>query len=478
MSKPVEEDQNFEEELLNSDLYTEEGHWHVNAGGNTIHASRIPGFFRNLRWYAQSIYFFFFIGPYLQWNGQRSIYFDIPHRQFHLFGITVWPQDIWMLAVLLIMLAISLVAVTAIAGRVFCGYFCFHMVWVDWFTLVEKYLEGTPSKRRKLDAESWGLRKITLRLIKYVIWLSIGLFTAFTITAYFMDTKELLNGYLHLNAPPAAWGSLLINTIGVFVFTGFMREQVCFWLCPYARIQSVMIDRDTVWPTYDAKRGEPRTKYARGPKDSKAGDCINCNLCFNVCPTGVDIRNGMQEGCITCGMCIDACDTVMGKIKRPKGLIRYVSRNELSGKIVPGIYKRPRVIIYTTIILLALSGIVYGLNHIAPLEFTILHDRMPVYTEMSDGSIQNKYTIKILNKTPKDLLVSLNAEGVDGLKVISEQGEAFVLPAGKMIPFHVFLRVNQDVFKTSNLPVKFRVKGLENKEIDISYKSMLIGPKS
>jgi polyferredoxin len=194
MNKAAERDSNFEEELLTNEIYSEEGHWHVNVGNKTIHASRIKGRFRNLKWYAQSIYFFFFIGPYLQWNGQRSIFFDIPHRQFHLFGITVWPQDFWMLAVLLIMLAISLVAVTAIAGRVFCGYLCFHTVWIDWFTLVERYLEGTPSKRRKLDADPWGLRKISLRLIKYFIWLSIGLFTAFTITAYFVDPGELLRG--------------------------------------------------------------------------------------------------------------------------------------------------------------------------------------------------------------------------------------------------------------------------------------------
>lgn len=468
---------NFEEELRTSDLYSEEGHWYVNAGGKTIHAARVKGFFRNLKWYAQSFYLLFFIGPYLKFNGEKAIFFDIPHRQFHLFGLTIWPQDIWILALTLIAMAITLVGVTAIAGRVFCGYFCFHTVWVDWFTLIEQFIEGSPGKRRKLDGEKLSFKKISLKLVKYLIWISIALFTGFSFTAYFMHPGELISAYIHFDAPYAAWASLILMTTFTFVFPGFMREQVCFWLCPYARIQSVMVDKDSIVPTYDFNRGEPRTKYSSRSNNSSAGDCIDCNSCYNVCPTGVDIRNGLQEGCITCGMCIDACNIVMKKTGKPKGLIRYMSRHQVLGEPQPKLFKRPRVWIYSIIFLLSTSGIIYGLSHLDPVQFTVLHQRQPLYTKMSDGSIQNKYTIKLLNKTTADIVVDLKAEGHPSLEMTSDEQSRPVLKAGKMIPFSVFLRLPPGESTKKDIPVTFHVSAVDNPEINLKYKSVFVGPK-
>jgi len=455
------------------DLYADAAHWHVNTGDETIHAKRIPGRFRNYKWYASLLWVIFFIVPYFRWDGQQAILFDIPHRQFHFWSLTIWPQDVWMLALILILLAMTLFGVTAVAGRVWCGYFCFQTVWTDWFTWLEDKIEGNPIQRRKLDAAPWSMHKLRLKLVKHSLWLLISILTGVTFAAYFSDAYDMWYRYLTLDAPLIAWVVLAAFVSGTYLLAGFMREQVCFWLCPYARIQSVMVDKDSEIPTYDESRGEPRGKL-RGKGSEERGDCIDCKLCVGVCPTGVDIREGMSEGCITCGMCIDACDSIMDKVNRPHGLIRYASGKEMEGEALPALFKRPRVITYSAILMLSIGGILYGLTHIAPVELSIVHERQPLFIQMSDGSIKNKYTIKAVNKTPADLHVKISISSADGVEIASDKGKHAVLKTGEVIPFHVFLTAKPGALKNKRTPVRFVLESLEAPAIRLEYESVFI----
>jgi cytochrome c oxidase accessory protein FixG len=456
------------------DVYADAVHWHVNTGGETIHAKRMPGRFRSYRWYASALWILYFVTPYIRWEGHQAILFDIPHRQFHFFALTIWPQDVWMLSLVLILLAMTLFGVTAVAGRVWCGYFCFQTVWTDWFTWLEDKIEGSPMQRRKLDAAPWGIRKIRLKLFKHTLWVLIALLTGISFAAYFNDAFDTWHRYLTLDAPLVAWVVLAAFFFGTYVFAGFMREQVCFWLCPYARIQSVMVDKDTELPTYDVSRGEPRGKVG-GKGSEQRGDCIDCRLCVGVCPTGVDIREGMQEGCITCGLCIDACDSMMDKVHRPRGLIRYASRKEMEGETLPPLFMRPRVIAYSAIFILAVGGILYGLTHIPPVELSVVHERQPLFIQMSSGDIRNKYTIKAFNKTPDDMHIKFTVSGADGVRIVGDTSD-IVLPAGKMIPFHVFVEAHPSDLKDKKTPLRFILEGLESPALRMEYGSVFIKP--
>jgi len=458
-------------------LYDDAGHWHVNTGDETIHAKRIPGFFRNLKWYAAATWLVYLTMPYVRWNGQQGILFDIPHRQFHIFSLTIWPQDIWVLSLILILLAITLFGVTAVAGRVWCGYFCFQTVWTDVFTWIEDKVEGNPIQRRKLDAAPWGVRKIRLKIFKHALWFIISIVTGVTFAGYFADIFQLWHDYLTFEVPMIAWVVLAAFVFGTYVFAGLMREQVCFWLCPYARIQSVMVDKNSIIPTYDFRRGEPRSRLRSKTDGNPGGDCVDCQLCVGVCPTGVDIRVGLQEGCITCGMCIDACNSVMEKVGKPRNLIRYMSEREMQGEILPPLYKRVRVIVYSSIIMLAAVGILYGLTHITPFQLTVLHERQPLFIRMSDGSIANKYIIKAVNKTGAVAPVQIQVEGITGLSVIVNNGEPVLLPAENMIPFNVLVRVRPEELKKVDTPIRFTLTQTGGDELVLEYESVFIGPK-
>ena len=460
------------------ELYHEAEYWHVNTGGETIHAKRMPGLFRRIKWITMTVWLAFFLGPYLRWDGQQAILFDIPARQFHIFSITILPQDVWLLALVLLFFALLLAAVTSLAGRVYCGYFCFQTVWTDIFIWIEEKLEGPPSKRVKLDKAPWSFNKFRIKFIKHSAWLAIGLLTGISFTLWFGDAFQLWKAYLTLQAPIFAWG-----TVGVFVFfthlfAGFMREQVCFWLCPYARIQGVMYDRETILPTYDFDRGEPRGKLKKGSRaeGGEQGDCIDCKQCVAVCPTGIDIRHGQQEGCITCALCLDACDSVMDKIHRPHGLIRYASLDEVEGKPKVKLHHRPRVLIYFAIMAAAIGGIIYGLVNLGSLELKALHERQPLFVMQSDGSIQNKYVLKLLNKTDADMKVMLTVSGHAELKLVNA-GKLLTARQGRVTAHTVFLRIPGDKLKTERIPVTLRVENIEQQDLFAEYQSMFFGPK-
>lgn len=457
-------------------LYEEAGTWHVNTGGETIHAKRMPGRFRTLKWIAASVWLVFLLGPYLRWDGKQAITFDIPSRQFHIFDITIMPQDVWLLSMILLFFAILLAMVTSIAGRVFCGYFCFQTVWTDLFTWIEEKLEGQPAKRRKLDQAPWTGKKIAIKGLKHAIWILIGMLVGITFTLWFSDAPTLWVQYLTLDAPVEAWAAVGVFTFFTYLFGGHMREQVCFWLCPYARIQGVMYDSETILPTYDYRRGEPRGKLRKGEEESNKGDCIDCNQCVAVCPTGIDIRAGQQEGCITCALCIDACDSVMDKINKPRGLIRYASFDEIEGKPTVALYKRPRVLVYFSIVLLALSGFFYGLTHLGTLELRVLHGRQPLYSTPARGVIQNKFTLKVFNKTDQDIEVELLVEGLDNYEIRGVH-MPLVLRASQLNKFEIMLRTESDLLQSSSTPITFVIQKVGDEKVSARRGDNFMAPE-
>lgn len=459
-------------------LYHEHGEWATNLGEKTIHAKRMPGRFRTLKYITESFWLIFFFGAYLRWEGKQAILLDVNNRQFHIFELTILPQDIWMVSLLLLLLAMTLFAVTSVASRVFCGYFCFQTSWTDLFTWIEGKIEGSPNARHKLDAAPWNGEKILKKVIKHVIWLAIAILTGISFTVWFEDAHQYWHDLLNFNLSLIEWSVLIAFTLGTYILAGFMREQTCLWLCPYARIQAVMADSQTILPAYDEKRGEPRGRMHRGAKlDSTTGDCIDCYQCVQVCPTGVDIRQGQQLGCITCGLCLDACDSVMDKIGRPRGLIRYASLDELEGRPVKKLYQHPRTWVYVSIVLLSLGGIIYGLTHLGSLTLRVAPERQPLYVLMSDGSIQNKYTFKVLNKTGKDLMVKVRAEdGVPGQMIVGAEEPLRVIH-GKATSFTIFVKAPEKNIKDEVTKIEFYVENTEDPSMQAEYTTMFNGPK-
>jgi cytochrome c oxidase accessory protein FixG len=462
-------------------LYQEMEQWQVNVGGKTTHAKRMPGRFRTLKYITASLWLGFFLIPYIRWGDKQAILFDIPNRQFHFFSTTIMPQDMWMLSLLLLLLAMTLFAVTAVASRVFCGYFCFQTVWTDTFTWIEEKLEGSPFQRRKLDAGPWDARKIRIKVTKHVLWLTIAVLTGVSFSAWFTDSYEYWYSLTHLNLSLVPWVVLLMFIGGTYIFAGFMREQVCFWLCPYARIQAVMLDAQTVLPTYDFKRGEPRGKlhqYKEAGSESTKGDCIACFQCVQVCPTGVDIRDGQQIGCITCGLCIDACDSVMEKIGLPKGLIRYASLNEIEGRPVKKLYQKPRPLAYMLIFILATSGIVYGLSNLGSLKLRVIPERQPLFTELGNEMIENKYDVKVVNKQEKDRYVVVSVKSaLRGYQLIGAE-EPLLVKHGKDTAYTIYVKAPESGISSEITKITFRVQDRDDPKIFAEYDTRFNAPTS
>ncbi len=458
------------------DLYAEADYWHVNTGGQKIHAKRVPGRFRNLKSWAGAVWLVFVLGPYLRWDDRQAVLFDIPNRQYHIFGVTVLPQDFWMLSLVLLFFAILLAMVTSIAGRVYCGYFCFQTVWTDLFTWIEEKFEGLPQARRKLDDSPMSGGKVARKLAKHAIWFVIAVLTGVSFTSWFRDVFVLWRELVTLDAHITIWIAIAIFTAFTYLFAGRMREQVCFWLCPYARIQGVMYDPMTILPTYDFGRGEPRGKVGKGQQSSESGDCIDCHQCVAVCPTGIDIRHGQQEGCITCAMCIDACDSVMDKVGKPRGLIRYASLEEIDGKPATKPLQRPRVWLYLGIMVLAITGIVYGLSTISSIELKVLHERQPLYVRLSDGSIQNKYTLKVLNKTKDPLALKVTVSGHPGLQVTGTE-TPLTAENGRVSSQILFVRVPMAQIESETIDLTFGIEALNNPEYRSQRDSIFVSPR-
>lgn len=460
-------------------LYQEMEQWQVNAGGKTIHAKRVPGYFRKIKLLTASLWLGFFLVPYLRWGEKQAILFDIPNRQFHFFSTTIMPQDMWMLSLLLLLLAMTLFAVTAVASRVFCGYFCFQTVWTDAFTWIEAKLEGSPQLRRKLDAAPWDTRKIRIKTTKHALWLALAVLTGVSFSIWFTDAYEYWGNLTRFDISLVPLVVLLMFIGGTYFLAGFMREQVCFWLCPYARIQAVMIDAQTVLPTYDYKRGEPRGKlrqHETATQTAASGDCIACFQCVQVCPTGVDIREGQQIGCITCGLCIDACDSVMEKIGRPKGLIRYASLDEMAGRPVKKLYQHPRPLAYMLIFTLAMGGIVYGLTHLGSLKLRVIPERQPLFTELSNEVIQNRYDVKVVNKQATDRYVQVSViTALRGYRLVGAE-QPLLVKHGKDTSYTIYVKAPESGIDSEITPITFRVQDKDDAQSFAEYETRFNAP--
>ncbi|MFT6914762.1 MAG: cytochrome c oxidase accessory protein FixG [Motiliproteus sp.] len=456
------------------EIYTEVGQWHVSVGEEKIHPKRMSGRWRNWKGWASSVWLLFFLGPYLRWGDRQAVLFDFPAQKFHIFGLSLLPQDLWILALILLFFAILLAVVTAVAGRVFCGYFCFQTVWTDIYVRIEEWLEGKPLQRKKLDQAPWSLRKLRIKATKHALWLLIGLLTGISFVAWFMDAGDLWRGLFALALPSEASITIGAFIFGTYTLAGFMREQTCFWLCPYSRIQGVMVDEDTVMPAYDAVRGESRGRRNKGVADEHLGDCIDCHLCVAVCPTGIDIRDGQQQGCITCGLCIDACDSVMEKIGLPKGLIRYDSLNGLRGVPQAVWYKRSRVWTYLGILALAVTGGIWGLATLNALELKVIHHRQPLFVLQSNGAIQNRYRLKILNKTDQQLEARIAVSGAESLVVIGASESVRLLPSG-VTAQDVFVRIPPRSLDSRPRQLLFKITA-DRGQLEASRYSVFLSP--
>ncbi|MCG8427235.1 MAG: cytochrome c oxidase accessory protein CcoG [Chromatiales bacterium] len=444
----------------------------INTGSQKVHPKRMAGRFRTLKWWTASLWLIFFLGPYLRWNEQQAILLDIPARQFRFFNLAIFPQDVWILTFVLLFFVMLLILLTAVAGRVFCGFFCFQTVWTDLYMWIEERLEGPPRRRQQLDQAPWNAEKLLRKTVKHALWLMIAALTGVSFAAWFTDAHHLWQAYFSLQAHPAAWMVLAMFTAGTYLFAGFMREQVCFWLCPYARIQGVMYGENTALPVYDAQRGEPRQKLGAVKNQTNRGACVDCDLCVAVCPTGIDIRDGQQIGCITCGLCIDACDHVMGKLDQPKGLVSYKSLNSMRTGQGKPFYKTPLAMTAGLSLVALLLIIISSISHISEFSISVYHHRQPEFIKLSDGAIRNRYQLKIQNKTDRAVGYQLSIIGPSEIK---NQGRVhFMLEPGEAISRTVLLDALDIAHLAEINAISFRL--LNDKGAEKMFQTVFIGP--
>lgn len=397
--------------------------------GDQIYVRKNSGFFQKLRQRMNLVYFAFFaLLPWLQYNGHQAVLFDISEQRFTLWSLTLWPQDLTLLAWFFIFGAFLLFFVTTFLGRVWCGYMCPQTVWTFIFIWFEEKIEGTANQRRKLDQQEVNAKKVWKKTLKHLSWLLFSLFTAMTFAGYFSPMSELFIDIVTLNTTMTMAIILAFFTFATYGNAGWMREIVCLHMCPYARFQSAMFDKDTLTVSYDVARGENRGARARkqDPKALALGDCIDCNLCVEVCPTGIDIRNGLQYECINCGACADACNGVMTNMKYQQGLIRYTTEHELEGKKVRLV--RSKLIGYATVLIIMSAMLVLEIVNRVPLSFDIMRDRTELAKENFNGEIENVFTLKILNMSQTDNTYKLSVKGIENTKWHGKQ-EVFVKAA-------------------------------------------------
>lgn len=387
-----------------------------------VYIRDVKGWWASWRWIFVWLTQIVFYGtPWLMWNDRQAVLFHLVERKFYLFGLVLWPQDVFYLAVLLIICAYALFLFTAIAGRLFCGYACPQTVYSEIFMWVENRIEGDRSARMKLDKGPMTARKFRLKTLKHLIWLLISLWTGFTLVAYFTPLREL---FAALPWDLSGWETFWTLFYGGFCYmqAGFLREQVCKYMCPYARFQGVMFDPDTLVITYDPERGEPRGARKKAADTQKLGDCVDCGLCVAVCPTGIDIRKGIQYECIGCGACIDACDPVMDKVGKPHGLIRYTTENALAKHMTrEDILRhilRPRIVLYSMVLLGIILATVWSLAVRVPLKVDVIRDRSLLAREADDGRIENVYNLKIMNTTESAQRYVLTVDGLAGAEIV------------------------------------------------------------
>ncbi|MCC7548829.1 MAG: cytochrome c oxidase accessory protein CcoG [Burkholderiales bacterium] len=392
-----------------------------------IYPRAVTGKFASLRWlfvWLTQIVFYGF--PWLVWNDRQAVLFDLAARKFYIFGLVFWPQDIVYLTALLIISAYSLFLFTAVAGRVWCGYACPQTVYTEMFLWIEHRVEGDRTARMRLDKEANGTRKIRLKLTKHALWIALALWTGFTFVGYFTPIKPLFQDVVNFSA--GGWATFWILFYGFATYgnAGWMREQVCKYMCPYARFQGVMFDPDTLIITYDTQRGEPRGSRNRSA-DYRAkglGDCVDCGICVQVCPTGIDIRDGLQYECIGCGACIDGCNQVMAKMGYPKGLIRYSTENalrtQMNSQQIARRAARPRILVYSGILMAVVVIAMVTLYHRIPVKVDVIRDRANTLRGMDEPVVENVYRLQIMNTDELPRQITIRVSGLEGMTIESE----------------------------------------------------------
>ena len=462
-----------DKKISSVDITASSGGVHLYEARETIHPKSIHGRFEQLRtmtvWATMGLYL---IGPWLQWNGRQAVLFDLPARQFYIFGWTFWPQDFIYLSWLLMIAAFALFLVTVFAGRVYCGYVCPQTTWTRFFTWVEEWLEGDRNARIKLDHAPWTVNKVLRRSTKHLLWLGLAGITGLTFVGYFSPIANLTFRTLtwHLNGWETFW--ILFFTGATYLNAGWMREQVCKYMCPYARFQSVMFDADTLIVSYDERRGEPRHRGAKSRDEATTGDCIDCGLCVQVCPTGIDIRDGLQYECITCAACIDACDLVMDKIDKPRGLIRYTTEHALEGGKTH--IFRPRLIGYGIALAVISVALMIAISVRVPADLDVIRDRTRLYRVASDGSVENSYRLQVRNMSQHDDTYKLSFRGPDGLTW--KGPHEIAIPAGETATVGVTLGFDPFYHEVETSPVWFTIQSLADKDMSKEHESRFISP--
>uniref|UniRef100_A0A2A4Z565 Cytochrome c oxidase accessory protein CcoG n=1 Tax=OCS116 cluster bacterium TaxID=2030921 RepID=A0A2A4Z565_9PROT len=435
-----------------------------------IYPKRTKGNFRTFKWISMILLLgFYYIGPWIRWDRgptspNQAILVDFEHSRFYFFFIEIWPQELYYIAGLLIMSAFALFLVTASVGRAWCGYACPQTVWVDLFITVERWIEGDRNARMRLDKAPWTFRKIYLRVFKHGIWLLIAAATGGAWIFYFMDAPTLFNQLIHFEAASVAYGTIIFFVLATYTFGGHLREQVCTYMCPWPRIQAVMMDIDSLVVTYHGTRGEPRMSVKKAKKAAAAneptGDCVDCNMCVVVCPMGIDIRDGIQLECITCGLCIDACNDVMDKVGKPRGLIAYdtinnekIRQTNREATHADGIrwpWHNYRNYVYLGLFLLVGFVMLYSLSTRDRFAINALHDRNPLYVQLADGSIRNSFEIKLLNMQGKLRHFVIYTEGLEGASFTTtgtnqKDGKVIIsIEPDRVKAFRAFVNVHRD----------------------------------
>ncbi len=441
-----------------------------------IYVREVHGIFANLRLLAMVALMGIYYGlPWINWDGHQSILFDLPARKFHIFGLTFWPQDFFYLAILLIISAIALFFFTTLAGRLWCGYACPQTVWTELYMWLEQKIEGTSRQQKKRDKGPKNGAYYRTKVMKHGAWVLLSLWTGFTFVGWFSPIRELFDATLTWNLGP--WETFWIFFYGFATYgnAGFMREQVCIYMCPYARFQSAMIDHDTLIISFDEKRGNPRGTRKRNTPSAEVGlgDCIDCSLCVQVCPTAIDIRDGLQYQCIGCAACVDVCDDVMDKMGYEKGLIKYTTENALEGKPIRII--RPRVWVYIFILSFLTGSLVYGLLTRVPLELDIIRDRNVLYTETDEGLVQNVYNLKIINMAEERQIYTLTVSGLNDIQVVGQTSD-IEIDSGAIIDLPLRLQVDPIELKKTSTPIIFSLQSDTTPDIQLDQTGRFLGP--
>jgi cytochrome c oxidase accessory protein FixG len=451
------------------------------AAREEIYPREAKGRYATLRWVCVCLTQLVFYGlPWLNWNGRQAVLFDLGARKFYIFGVVLWPQDFIYLAALLIICAYALFLVTAMAGRVWCGFACPQTVYTEIFMWIERRIEGARSARIRLDRQPWNADKLARKGAKHAAWFAVALWTGFSFVAYFTPTSSLLGAVASFSLGPWETFWLMFYALATYGNAGWLREQVCKYMCPYARFQSSMFDKDTLIVTYDAARGEPRGPLAlKGEATGKRGACIDCGVCVQVCPVGIDIRKGLQYECIGCAACIDACNTVMDKIDLPRGLIRFSTEQGVAkGWCATQVRRRvlrPRVLIYSGLLMLIVGAFGAALALRAPLKLDVIRDRGAMGREVEDGLIENVYRLQVMNTAES---VHTFRVAVSGLKSIGlATPELVTLDAASARAVPVRVRVPREAARTGSNRIEFELTAVDDASLRVKEKAVFIVPK-